>query len=267
MARRAPAPANLIVKGALRALPPDEARRMKRVFPNKTVYLRHPMYKSRAWLRTSDLSLILSTAALGAVAGLATVATAFLAHSMQRLLYGVGINRLSALGSIHHPLKLLVLPLAGAILGGVYWLSRRRSAPIDVVEANALHGGRIPLLDTFWIDVQTLISNGFGASVGLEAAYAQTGGGIGSMMGRWLRLRRADMRNLVGAGAGAAIAAAFAAPLTGAFYCVRGRNRCLHPGWHCPCGDGSTRRSARQPRLRRDALPHRSQPSREHLDA
>lgn len=33
-----------------------------------------------------------------------------------------------------------------------------------------------------------------------------------------MRLRRADLRTLVGAGAGAAIAAAFGAPLAGAFY-------------------------------------------------
>lgn len=191
---------------------------MKRVFSKQTVYLRHPVYKGRAWLRTSDLSLILSAAGLGVCAGLATVTLAFAAHSIQHVLYGVGINRLSALASIRHPLKLLFLPLGGGILGGVYWLSRRRGAPIDVVEANALHGGRIPPADTFWVGLQTLISNGFGASVGLEAAYAQTGGGIASAAGQWLRLRRADMRNLVGAGAGAAIGAAFAAPLTGAFY-------------------------------------------------
>jgi CIC family chloride channel protein len=66
--------------------------------------------------------------------------------------------------------------------------------------------------------VQTLVSNGVGASVGLEAAYAQAGGGFASVVGQWLRLRRADMRILLGAGAGAAIGAAFSAPLTGAFY-------------------------------------------------
>jgi CIC family chloride channel protein len=63
-----------------------------------------------------------------------------------------------------------------------------------------------------------LLSNGVGASVGLEAAYGQAGGGFASVVGQWLRLRRADMRILVGAGAGAAIGAAFNAPLTGAFY-------------------------------------------------
>jgi len=56
------------------------------------------------------------------------------------------------------------------------------------------------------------------ASVGLEAAYAQAGGGLASTLGAWLRLRRADMRILVGAGAGAAVGAAFGAPLAGAFY-------------------------------------------------
>jgi CIC family chloride channel protein len=54
--------------------------------------------------------------------------------------------------------------------------------------------------------------------VGLEAAYAQLGGGFASAVGRALNLRRSDLRAFVGAGAGAGIAAAFGAPLTGAFY-------------------------------------------------
>lgn len=44
------------------------------------------------------------------------------------------------------------------------------------------------------------------------------GGAVASVLGNWLKLRRADQRTLVGAGTGAAIAAAFGAPLAGAFY-------------------------------------------------
>jgi CIC family chloride channel protein len=66
--------------------------------------------------------------------------------------------------------------------------------------------------------LQSVLSNGFGASVGLEAAYAQLGGGFASLTGGALNLRRSDLRAFVGAGAGAGIAAAFGAPLTGAFY-------------------------------------------------
>jgi CIC family chloride channel protein len=181
-------------------------------------YLRHPVYKTRAWLRSSDFTLILFATLLGVAAGFGTLAIGEIGHFVQHLLYGVGYNRLSALASIRHPAKLLWLPVGGALLGLIYWLARRRTAPIDVVEANALHGGRIPASDSAWVVLQTIVSNGFGASVGLEAAYAQAGGGLASQVAQWLRLRRNDVRNLVGAGAGAAIAAAFVAPLTGAFY-------------------------------------------------
>lgn len=44
------------------------------------------------------------------------------------------------------------------------------------------------------------------------------GAGSGSQLGRVMRLRRNDVRILVGAGAAGAIAAAFGAPLAGAFY-------------------------------------------------
>ena len=63
-----------------------------------------------------------------------------------------------------------------------------------------------------------MISNGCGASVGLEAGYTQIGSGAASLLGQFLNLRRNDLRLIVGCGAAAAIAAAFGAPITGAFY-------------------------------------------------
>jgi len=74
------------------------------------------------------------------------------------------------------------------------------------------------LIDSLNLAGLSLLSGGFGASVGLEAAYTQLGAGFASKAGRLLKLRRADLRMLVGCGAAAAIAAAFNAPLTGAFY-------------------------------------------------
>lgn len=172
----------------------------------------------RRKLRASEAMFVILAAAAGLAAGLLTLAQQAVAHAIQRLFYGVSINRLSALGSIHHPWKLVALPIGGLLMVLlVRWLDRRR-APIDVVEANALHGGRIPFSDNLVIAAQTLLSNGVGASVGLEAAYAQMGGGFASQLGQWFALRRNDLRTLTGAGAGAAIGAAFGAPLTGAFY-------------------------------------------------
>jgi CIC family chloride channel protein len=175
--------------------------------------------RHRRRLRESEAAFIILATLAGLGAGLLTDLQQFLAHTIQHLFYGVTINRLSALGSIHHPWKLVALPAGGlALVMLARWFRHRKRAPIDVIEANALHGGRIPFTDNLVISAQTIVSNGAGASVGLEAAYAQMGGGFASMLGQWLTLRRNDLRTLVGAGAGAAIGAAFGAPLTGAFY-------------------------------------------------
>lgn len=174
--------------------------------------------RQRRRLRSSEAALVGMALLVGLVAGFTTIIQAGLAHAMQRILYGIDIARLSAQSAID-PSRLLALPLGGALLLGLARLVRRRKrAPVDVVEANALHGGVVPASDTMLVSAQTLISNGTGASVGLEAAYAQVGGGFASIAGQWLKLRRSDLRVMVGAGAGASIGAAFGAPLTGAFY-------------------------------------------------
>lgn len=175
--------------------------------------------RQRRAMRKSEAAFIMLAAIAGLVAGALTNAQQFISHGLQHLFYGVTINRLSALGSIHHPWRLLALPTGGLVMMLIALALRgRKRPPIDVVEANALHGGRIPFMDNLVVAGQTIISNGAGASVGLEAAYAQMGGGVASLLGQWFKLRRNDLRSLVGAGAGAAVGAAFGAPLTGAFY-------------------------------------------------
>ena len=181
--------------------------------------LRSLAIRQRRRLRESEAAFILLAVVSGLAAGLLTDTQQRLAHGLQQIFYGVSTNRLSALGEIHHPWRLLALPVGGIMLMLFAKLVRRRGrTPIDVVEANALHGGRIPAADNLVIAAQTIISNGMGASVGLEATYAQMGGGVASLLGQAFKLRRNDLRTLVGAGAGAAVGAAFGAPLAGAFY-------------------------------------------------
>ncbi|MEO6338911.1 MAG: chloride channel protein, partial [Caulobacteraceae bacterium] len=175
----------------------------------------------RAFVRAREASLVVVAVGVGCVAGaLVTLMTqvSMLAHV---LIFGLPLDqRLSAAATVT-PLAALGAPLAGGLaLGAMEWWRRRRNIPhaVDPVEANALRGGRMSLRDSLVVSVQTLISNGCGASVGLEAAYTQIGAGLASRLGLMLRLRRSDLRILVGCGAAGAIAAAFGAPLTGAFY-------------------------------------------------
>ncbi len=157
-------------------------------------------------------------AASGVVSGLAVALMGTATNAMHTLFFGVRSGRVS--GMAHLDRGLLIPILGGLVLGvtGWLWSGRRRTQPIDPIEANALHGGRMSLRDSVWVTLQTVLSNGCGASVGLEAGYAQIGSGMASKLGLWLRLRRNDLRVLVGCGAGGAIGAAFGAPLTGAFY-------------------------------------------------
>ncbi|WDR03965.1 chloride channel protein [Devosia algicola] len=173
----------------------------------------------RMLVRQRELWLVLLAVGVGCIAGLVVVALHELAYLVQTLLYTLPPEqRLSGLGGID--LGQAFIPAAGGIiLGAIALLLRnRKSRYVDLVEGNALHGGRLSMVDSLIITGQTVVSNGFGASVGLEAAYTQMGGGIASKLGDLFQLRRVDLRRLVGCGAAGAIAAAFGAPLTGAFY-------------------------------------------------
>jgi chloride channel protein, CIC family len=175
----------------------------------------------RARLRASEFGMTALAIGVGVLAGLCVAVMTSVVNAAHVRIYGIPFDvRLSAAERVS-PLAALGAPMLGGLLLGAIdvWLARRKAPPaVDPVEANALRGGRMSLRQSLLVAMQTVISNGAGASVGLEAGYAQIGAGLASYLGVRSRLRRQDLRVLVGCGAGGAIAAAFGAPLTGAFY-------------------------------------------------
>jgi CIC family chloride channel protein len=175
----------------------------------------------RARLRDSERWLILTCAPLGAIVGLVVVVLHELVVWIHLGLFRGSPGEFPTIGGTEDQFRIIVVPAAGGLLLGLLTLLINRFKPrdiVDPVEANAIHGGRMSLTDSLRLALATLISNGGGASLGMEAAYSQMGSGVLSFIGRKLRLRRADQRIFVAAGAAAAIAAAFNAPLAGAFY-------------------------------------------------
>ena len=175
----------------------------------------------RAVVRARESSLILLAALVGAVAGVVVAAMGTGVDLLHELFFHLARGeRLSARLTLN-PILALSVPVAGGIVFGISSELLKRWRPereIDPIEANALHGGRMSLLGSIIVAAQTVWSSGVGASVGLEAGYTQLASGIASRIGNAFRLRRGDLRILVGCGAAAGIAGAFGAPLAGAFY-------------------------------------------------
>jgi CIC family chloride channel protein len=172
-------------------------------------------------LRDSELFLLALALAAGAAAGLGVIAMDWLLALLRLFAFAIPPSGHLSDAAALSPLRVLLMPILGGILVGVAALLLRRWRPrevVDAIEANALFGGRMSLGDSLGLVGVTLLSGGFGASVGLEAAYTQLGAAMASRLGRAVELRRDDVRLLVGCGAAGAIAAAFNAPLTGAFY-------------------------------------------------
>ncbi|MGR3822765.1 MAG: chloride channel protein [Salipiger marinus] len=175
---------------------------------------------ARARFRRDDFWLAGIAALLGIVCGVSVAAFDWLVKHIQLLAFGLGTGEISGADAI--PPDRLWVPLAGGIaVGATIWIAKRlgrRLEKIDPIEANALTGGRIPLPGALWIMVQTLLSHGMGASVGMEGAHTQLCSALGSKAGSLASGRRNDMRLLVACGAGASIAALFQSPIAGAFY-------------------------------------------------
>jgi chloride channel protein, CIC family len=178
-------------------------------------------HRLRAFVRAREFSLILLAAVVGALAGVVVTLMGSGVDLLHSLFFGLPLGeRLSALASLDPVLAMLVPTLGGLTLGVAYTFiaAWRPAREVDPIEANALHGGRMSFTGSVIVALQTVWSSGVGASVGMEAGYTQLASAIASRIGRAFRLRRADLRILVGCGAAGGIAGAFGAPLAGAFY-------------------------------------------------
>src|SRR5438105_364160 len=183
-------------------------------------YLEAPR-RLRAFVRAHETNLVVLALLIGIIGGLVVAAMSALVEGLHVVLFNLEWgDRLSSQFRIE-PLRAILVPSLGGLLLGVAFLLLSRWRPareIDPIEANALHGGRMSLRGSFIVALQTIWSSGVGASVGLEAGYTQLASGFASGIGQAFRLRRRDLRVLVGCGAAGAIAGAFGAPLGGAFY-------------------------------------------------
>jgi chloride channel protein, CIC family len=175
----------------------------------------------RNFVRNRETGLVAVAIVVGLLSGLLVTGISRLSQMAHVVLFGIPLDAHLSAGVNSWARALLVPTLGGAVLSAIaiFFSGRPKGQQLaDAIEANALYGGRVSMRGSLLIALQTLLSNGFGGSVGLEAGYTQICAAFGSYFGQRVAARRTDMRLLVACGAAGAISAAFSAPLAGAFY-------------------------------------------------
>lgn len=178
-------------------------------------------FRMQSRLRSNEPVQIFVCGIVGAAIGALVAGLRWLVDFLHLVGFNLSEGRTLSTGIGVDPLRILIVPLVGGLVIGISAIIMRKLRTKDIVdpiEANALHGGIMSVFDSIRLLVATITSNAAGASVGMEAGYTQMGSSILAKVGQYFRLRRTDQRIFVGAGAAAAIAAAFNAPFAGAFY-------------------------------------------------
>ncbi|CAN0621184.1 chloride channel protein, CIC family [Burkholderia multivorans] len=114
------------------------------------------------------------------------------------------------------------LPAAGGFLAGCVLLLAARAASkerkSDYMEAVALGSGVVPVRQSLWRSLSSLLTIGTGGSIGREGPMVQLAALAASLVGRFAHFDPPRLRILVACGAAAGITSAYNAPIAGAFF-------------------------------------------------
>ena len=115
-----------------------------------------------------------------------------------------------------HPLVIMILPAAGALLAGLVCLvaPETRGGGGDAMIHAFHHQGGVVRRRVIWVKaLASILTLGSGGSGGREGPTMQMGGAIGSTIGRLLNVSSRERRILMLAGVAAGMAAVFRTPL------------------------------------------------------
>lgn len=168
-----------------------------------------------------EMAVLMVLAVLvGVGAGFGSVLFRLMIEGFSSVAFGTGSRAFFFLGDYY----IVLIPAIGGLIVGplVYFFAReaRGHGVPEVMQAVALHGGRIrPVV----MAVKTLASSiciGFGGSAGREGPIVQIGSSLGSAIGQLLKMSADRTRTLVACGAAGGIAATFNAPVAGVLFAL-----------------------------------------------
>ncbi|SPB18302.1 voltage-gated chloride channel [Caballeronia novacaledonica] len=140
---------------------------------------------------------------------------------LQRLLGNPSEGLVALAHTLPWPVRVL-LPAVGGLIAGVCLLIARRHASknvsTDYMEAVTIGDGVVPVWQSLWRSLSSLITISSGGSIGREGSMVQLAALVSSLVGRWVHFDPPRLRLLVACGAAAGITSAYNAPIAGAFF-------------------------------------------------
>ncbi|MGN1481754.1 chloride channel protein [Porcipelethomonas sp.] len=118
-----------------------------------------------------------------------------------------------------HPVIILLLPIAGLLIVGIYRLLKlTHDKGTNMVLVAVRDGENMTWRNTLSIFTGSVLTHLTGGSAGREGAALQIGGSIGSQLGLWLKLKEQDHRLITMCGMSAGFSALFGTPAAAAFF-------------------------------------------------
>jgi CIC family chloride channel protein len=174
--------------------------------------------------RRSEYTITITLAIfIGLLGGFGAIGFRLLIRTFQNVFYGSGPDLVEIALSLPWYWKILIPAIGGSIVGPLIFFFAREAkghGVPEVMEAVAMRSGLIRKRVVIVKSLASAISMGSGGSVGREGPIVQIGSAIGSAFGQMLRVSGNRLRNLVGCGAAAGIAATFNAPIAGAIFAL-----------------------------------------------
>ena len=175
-------------------------------------------------LRKSEYTVTITLAIfIGLLGGFGAIGFRLLIRAFQDIFYGSGPDLVEIVSSIPWYWKILIPTIGGLVFGPMIFFFAREAkghGVPEVMEAVAMRSGIIRKRVVVIKCLASAICIGSGGSVGREGPIVQIGSAIGSAFGQILRVSGNRLRNLVGCGAAAGIAATFNAPIAGAIFAL-----------------------------------------------
>jgi len=191
--------------------------------PNRSSLWR-TVLKAITSFRKSEYTVTIALAILiGLLGGFGAIGFRLLIRVFQSISYGSGPDLVDIVLSIPWYWKILIPAIGGSVVGPLIFFFAREAkghGVPEVMEAVAMRSGIIRKRVVIVKSLASAICMGSGGSVGREGPIVQIGAAIGSALGQILRVSGNRLRNLVGCGAAAGIAATFNAPIAGAIFAL-----------------------------------------------